>query len=174
MLGNDGVETLTVGSHHILDIADVLQASLNLKRDGTSLDEFLQVGRLVEVLQRQEVALMFQFTAISIEEVELHATDLCAGSPIGRTAKAILRGIAETTVADAEGTMNEDLQLYVGHCLVNGGNLFNRQLTRQDDATETQGAQPAHLLWCAVVSLRGGVESQQPTLSFSLPGWEHG
>ena len=154
MLGNDGVEALTVGCHDVLDIGDILEAPLNLERHGTRLDEFLEVGRLVQILQRQQMALVFQLTTIGIEEVELHAADLCTGTTIGRTAKAILRGIAQAAIADTEGTMNEDFQLYVRYFAVDGGNLFNRKLTRQDNTTETQRAQPAHLLGSAVVGLR--------------------
>ena len=72
---------------------------------------------------------MLQLTAVAIEQVELHATNLRTGATIGRTAKAVLRGITETAIADTEGAMNEDFQLYVGNLLVDGGNLVDRQLT---------------------------------------------
>ena len=118
------------------DIGDILEAPLNLEGHGTRLDEFLEVGRLVEVLQRQQVALVLEFVAIGIEEVELHAAHLCAGTTVGRTPKAVLRGIAESAIADAEGSMDEDLQFDVGNVAVDGGNLVDRQFACQDDTTE--------------------------------------
>ena len=136
MTSNNSIQLLTIGCHHILHIGNILQASLYLKRDSTCLNEFFQVGRLVQVFQRQQMTLVLQLTTIGIEQIELHATDLCTGATIGRTAKAMLRGIAQTTIADTQGAMNKDLQLYIGYLTVNGCNLFDRQLTSQYHTTE--------------------------------------
>ena len=74
---------------------------------------------------------MLKDTVIGIDEVELHAAELSTLTTIGRTPEAILRGIAQTTVADTEGTVDENLQLDIGHGLVNGTYLVDRQLACQ-------------------------------------------
>ena len=45
----DVVKALTIGSCHILDIADILQAALNLKRCCTGLSQCFQIVELVHV-----------------------------------------------------------------------------------------------------------------------------
>ena len=101
---------------------------------------------------------MLQLTTIGIEEVELHATDLCTGATIGRTTKAMLRGIALTTIADAEGSMNKDFQLDIRNLRVYLRNLLDRQLTSQHYPLETKTCQPLDFLYGAVVSLGTGVQ----------------
>ena len=47
MLGNDAIQTLTIGRHHVLDVGNILQTTLYLERRSTRLSKFLQVGRQV-------------------------------------------------------------------------------------------------------------------------------
>lgn len=84
------------------------------------------------------MALMFQLTAIGIEKVELHTAELGALATIGTATKAMLGGVAESAVTDAQGTMNEDLQLYVGHGTMDGNYLVDGEFASQHYPTETQ------------------------------------
>ena len=158
MTVDDLVQTLTVGGRHVLHVADVLQAPLNLERRGTGLNEPLQVVALVHVLQRQQVAVVLYHAAVGINQVELHAAELGARATVGRTAETVLRGIAQPTVTDAEGAMNKDLQLHVGHLTMNLPDLIDRQFTGQHHTAEAQLAEPPHFLGRAVVGLGGCVE----------------
>ena len=155
---DDGIQALAVGGHDISDVRLILQSALNLQRRGTSFYQLFQVVYLAEVFQRQQVALVFPFTALAVNQIELHAAELCTLAAIGRTAEAILRGIAQSAIADAQGTMHKNLQLDIGHGLMDGGNLWNRQFAGQHHTPETQRAQPAHLRRRAIVGLGGSMK----------------
>ena len=77
---------------------------------------------------------------------------------VGGAVEAVLGGVAEAAVADAEGAVDEDLELDVGHRFVDGAYLVDGELAGQHDAAETEVAQPRHLLGSAVVGLGAGVE----------------
>ena len=158
MTADDVVESFAVGCRHVLHVGDVLQATFNLERRGPRINQLLQVVAEVQILERQEVTVVLQDTALGIQQVERHAADLGTGTTIGRTSEAILGDVTLAGIADAEGAVNEDLQRHVGHLAMDGGNLVNRQLTRQDHTTETQLLQLAHLLSGTVIGLRGGVQ----------------
>ena len=120
---DDVIESLTICCHHILDIVDVLQAALNLERCRSCLNQFLQMVTLVQVLQRQKVTLVYPLVTVTIHQVELHAAHLGTLTAIGRTPKEKLRGIALAAIADAQGSMNENLQLHIRHLAMNLGYL---------------------------------------------------
>ena len=101
---------------------------------------------------------MLDGTPVGINQVERHAAELRTLATVGRPPEAILRGIALSAIADAEGTVDEDLQLYIRHGLVDGANLVDRQFAGKHDPPESQLLQPAHLLGRAVVGLRRSVE----------------
>ena len=103
---------------------------------------------------------MLDNASIGIKKVERHTTELGTRAAIGRALEAVLRGIALTTVADAESAVYKDLELHIGHLTVNISNLADRELARQHHLTEPQFAEPTHLLGRAVVCLRGSVEMQ--------------
>ena len=151
------VEALAVGGGDVLDVCHVLQAPLYLERRGASLSQCLEVVNLTEVLERQQVAVVLDDTPVAVDEVELHAADLCTLAAIGGATEAVLRGIALSAVADTESTVDKDLQLDIGHGLVDGTNLVDREFACQHDPTETQVAQPRHLLSRAIVGLCRGV-----------------
>ena len=140
MLGNNSVQTLAVSSHYVLDIGCVLEPSLNLKGGGTGLNEFLQMGTLVQVFQRQQVALVFQLTAVGIQQVKPHAAHLGTGTTVGRASEAMLGGVTQTAITDAECTVDKNLQFNIGHLAMDGGNLVGRQLARQHYTAEPQRA----------------------------------
>ena len=83
--------------------------------------------QLAHVFQRQQVALVFQYASVGIQQIELHATELRTLATISRTLKAILRSIAQSAIANTKCAMNEHLQLNIGNLTVNLGNLVDRQ-----------------------------------------------
>ena len=153
------IEALAIGRHHVLDVAHILQPAFYLERGGTCSNQFFQMVRQVQVLQRQQVTLVLQLTAVGIDEVELHAAELGTLATVGRATETVLGNIAQATVADTQGSVDKDLQLDVGNLLVNLGYLPGRQFTSQHDTAKTAVAQPAHLLGRAVVRLCRGMEN---------------
>ena len=158
MGGDKRIELLTVGGNDVLDIRHILQPALNLERRGTGLYQFTEVSALVQVFQRQQVALVLQLAAVGIKQVELHAAELRTRTTVGRTAKAVLRGIAQAAIADTQGTMDKNLQRHVGHLGMNVCNLVDGQFTRQHRTAKTLVAKPPHLVGCPVVGLRRGMK----------------
>ena len=67
MGGDISIEPLAIGCHHILDIGDILQASFNLERRRACLYQLCQMVALVEILQRQQMALVDELLAVAIE-----------------------------------------------------------------------------------------------------------
>ena len=157
-LGHQLVESTTISRHHVLDIAYVLQPALDLERAGTGIGQLFKVVDLGHILERQQVAVVLDNPAIGIHKVELHAAELRTLTTVGRALEAVLRGIADARIAHAEGTVDKDLELHVGHGTVDGTYLVSRQLTGQHGPGEAQTAQPSHLLGRAGVALRRGME----------------
>ena len=54
--------------------------------------------------------------------------------------------------------MYEDLKRHLGTGVMNGTNLLQAELTSQYHLPEASLLQELHLLWCAVVHLRAGME----------------
>ena len=96
---------------------------------------------------------MLYHLSVGIKQVELHAAKLCALTTVGTTSEALLRRIALSAVAHAEGTMHEDLKLYIGNAAVDGSYFIHRQLPGQHHTPEALCGQPSHLLDRAVVRL---------------------
>ena len=165
MLLDISVEQLAISRRHILHIRHILESALNLERYGTRLDEFAKMLALVHIFQREEIALGIKHLTIGIEQIELHTTELGTGTTVGAATKAILRGIAESAIADAEGAMDEDLQLGIGLLTMDLGYLLNRQLTCQHHTGKTQGTEPTDLLGRAVIGLRRGMNGESQFLS---------
>ena len=154
------IQAFAIGRRDILHIANVLQAPFNLERSGTCLGQLLQMVTLVEVFQRQQVTVMLDDASLGINQIKLHATELGTLASIGGAVEAMLRSIAEATIADAQGAMDKDLQLDVRHLTMDVGNLADRQFTGQDYAAEAQRAEPGYLLCRTVVCLSGGMKGQ--------------
>ena len=154
------VEQLAVGGCDVLYIGDVFQPSFYFKRCGARLDESVQVAAQVQVFQREQMLLMQQLVAIGIDEVELHPAELRTLTPVGRAVETIFRGVAESAVADAEGTVHKHLQLHLRHLRVDGGHLVDGELACQHGATEALLPQPFHLLGGARIGLGGGMEAE--------------
>ena len=161
MAVDDLVEALAVGCRDVLHVGGVLQAALYLERRGAGLYEPLQVVALVHVLQREQVAVVFKGASVGIDEVELHAAELCALATVGAAAEAMLRGVAEARIADAEGSVDEDLELHLGHVAVYGCYLVDGELASEHHPAEALLRQPAHLGAGAVVGLGGGMQRQR-------------
>ena len=80
MAGDDLIETLTIGCHHILHIICVFQTSLYLQRAHTRPHQFLQMVYLAKVLEREQVLVVDDGGSMVILEVE---------------------GVAQSAIADA-------------------------------------------------------------------------
>ena len=147
------VEALRISRNDILHIVGILQPAFDLKRRGTGIGELLQGVDLTQVFHRQQVTVADDRPAVGIDEVVLHAAHLRARPPVGRTAEEMLRGIALSRITHAEGAMDKDLELHVGHSLVDRPDLLERQFARQHGPCEAEAAEPSDLLRRAVVHL---------------------
>ena len=157
------IESLAIGSYHVLHVGDVLQPAFYLERHSTRVGEFLQRIDAAHVLQRQQVTLMLNLAAVGIEEVVLHAAHLRTLATIGRAAQTELRHIALSAVAHAQRSMHEHLKFHIRHPAMNLANLLQRQLASEHDPAETQRPEPRHLLGCAVIGLGGSMKKPPPT-----------
>ena len=111
------------------------------------------------------MSLVLYLSAVGIDEVELHPTELSTSPTVGASAKTSFGGIAQSRIANAKGTMNKHLQLDIGHSFVNMPYLFEREFTCQHHPCETQRTQPRHLLCRAVIGLRRSMESEGKPLN---------
>ena len=165
MGGDIVVEQLTIGSRDILHIGKILQSALNLERRSTGLNQSAQMLAEIQVLQRQQVALVLPFTSVGIDQVKLHPAELSALSAVGTTMETMLRGIAPTRIADAECSVDKHLKLHLRHSTMYLGNLVNRELTGQHSPAEPMLLQPAHLLRRAIVGLSRGMQGEGQAIS---------
>ena len=99
--GMAGDETLTIGRHHILHIICVLQTSLYLQGAHPRPHQFLQMVYLAKVLEREQVLVVDDGGSMVILEVEGETAKLSTGAAVGRPLEAILRGVAQSAIADA-------------------------------------------------------------------------
>ena len=123
MLADVGIQSLAIGSRHVLHVSHILQSSLNLKRYGTSFNQLLQIIALVHILEREQIALVLDLCPIGIDQREAHPTELGALTTIGATLETMLRGITDARIADAQGTVNKHLELHIWHLAMNLGYL---------------------------------------------------
>ena len=107
------------------------------------------------------MTVVLQHPTLGIQEVELHPAELRTLTTVRTPTETILRRIADTAIAHAEGTMHEHLELDIGHLLMDCPYLLNRELTGQYHTTKTVGAQPTHLLHRTVVGLGGRMQSER-------------
>ena len=126
------------------------------------------------VLQREQVAAVVYHVAVGILKAELQTAELCALAAVGTSRETVLRGIALSAVTDAQGTMNKHLKFNVGHRLVDGLYISQRQLASQHYATEAQRPQPAHFLHRAVVRLGACMQRQRGVLQERHVLHQHG
>lgn len=96
---------------------------------------------------------MLDGSAGGVLQVEFQTAELSALTAVCRTPEAVLRCIAHSRVAHAEGSMDEDLEFHVGNSLVDFGNLVGRQLTGKHGTLKAKALEPAHLPGCAGVAL---------------------
>ena len=94
----------------------------------------------VHIFQREQVTLVFQFAAIGIDEVELHAAELRAGTTVGRAAEAVFGGVAQAAIADTQRAMNEDFEFDIGHSLVDGSNRIGREFAGKNHTAKAHVA----------------------------------
>ena len=126
MLADKGVEQFAICGSYVLDVGHILESALDLERNGTSLDKFLEILTLVHILERQQIALVLYLCPIGIDQRETHATELGALTTIGATTKAMLRGITDARIAYAQSTMNKHFELDIGHLAMYLGYLVGR------------------------------------------------
>ena len=89
-----------------------------------------------------------------------HAAKLRALSPVGRATVAHFGGKAAPAVGDTYGAVDEDLERHRGHRLVDAADLLQRQLSGQNGLQIAVLLAPPHIVYGAVVHLRGGVQRQ--------------
>lgn len=65
MAGDDLIETLTIGRHHILHITCVLQTTLYLQGAHTRSHQFLQMVYLAKVFEREQVLVVDMVVPLS-------------------------------------------------------------------------------------------------------------
>ena len=175
--GEDGVDALAVVGGEVLDVADVLEASFDLETADAGIHHRLEVSRAIHVAEREEVALAQgagnvrnsrrgalghgDHAAILVEEVEGQAAELGTLSTVGTASEAVLRGIAASAVADAEGAVDKGLERHGGHGGMDGANVFQRELARQDHLLVACGLTGKNVGEGAVVHLCGGVEGER-------------
>ena len=154
----DGIQLLTIPCRHVLHIGSILQAALYLQGACTGIEQSLQLCRAVHIAHGQEVAARDKFLAIGRLKVVGHATELGTLSTVGTTAIAHLGGIATAIVANANGTMDEDLQGHLRHLAMYGGYLLDGELACKNHLFVALVVESLHLLCRAVVHLCGGMQ----------------
>ena len=100
------------------------------------------------------MAVVFHHSAVSILEIELQSAELGTLTTVGTSSKTILRGIACTRVAHTKCSMHEHLQFNIGHSLMDGTNLLQRQFPGKHDSGEAHITKLPHPLYRPVVGLR--------------------
>ena len=101
--------------------------------------------------------ILFDDVSVSVFQGKRQSAELCALPTIGTASEAIFRGIATSRITDTKGTMHKDLQLHLWHSLMDGRNLFDRQLPCQHYTTKAHLRKLLHLLDGTIVSLGGSV-----------------
>ena len=124
MLADDGIQSLTIGGRHILDIRGILQTAFDLKRHSTCFNEFKEMIALVHILQRQQITVAHYLAIRCIQQREAHPTELGTLPSVGTATKAILRSITKSGVADAQRTMDKDFEFHLRNILMDLRNLF--------------------------------------------------
>jgi hypothetical protein len=104
------------------------------------------------------VASALDDVAVGIFEVELKTTELGALATIGAASEAVLGGVTLSAVADAEGSVNEDLEFHIGNGFVDSTDVVDGQLAGKDSTRKACILEPAHLLGGAVVGLGAGMK----------------
>ena len=92
------------------------------------------------------------------EETVWHTAELGALSAIGAAIVADFGGIAASVVADADGSVDEDLEGHRGHGLVYAAYLVDGELACEDGLLIALSQTFADDVCIAVVHLGGGVE----------------
>ncbi len=112
------VDTLPIVGGEVGDIVRILEPPLDFEGGNACLDQLLQIGGAVHVLQREQVTLMDglplrvgQLAAVGIEQVVLHAAHLGAAAPIGTAAENDFAQIAAARIGHAQCAMHKGLKL---------------------------------------------------------------
>ena len=124
------------------------------------------------------MALMLDFLAIGIHQVELEAAELGTFPTVGRTTETILRCIANTRITNAKGTVHEDFEFHIRHSLMDFSDFLDGKFTSQHSSMETQRLKPLHLLGSSRITLGAGMQSLNPLVirrlrAVAFQGIEH-
>ena len=151
---------------HVGDVIRIFESAFDLESGDTCIDEFLQVCRTVQVLEREQIALMDRlsffvkhFVHVLVQQVIRHAAELRTGTSVGRTVRQHFRDITASGIGHAEGTVHKGFEFDIGYRLMDGANLIDTQFTCQHGAFESQVTQVRHVFRCAVIALRGSMET---------------
>ena len=144
------VDHVPVGGHDGADVLGALHPPLDLEGLDSRLHQVGNVLDELEVVGREPVA------RLRIVGVEAPA-GLGAGAAVGALAAQVAREEAEPGRADAEGAVNEDLELQVGRGS-HGPDLVEGELSREHRALEAAAGQEVDALRGGDVHLRARVE----------------
>ena len=161
MTGNISVKQLAVCCRDVLHIGNIFQTTFYLERNGTCFYQTTQIGAEIQILQREQMALMLQLSTFCIEKIEFHATELGTLTSIGTTMETMFGSIAKTRITDTQSTMHKDLQLHLRYLLVDSGNLFDRKLACQHSTLESLITEPSHLLRRPIIGLRRSMKHKR-------------
>ena len=122
------------------------------------------------IAQREPVARTVDSDTVGILQGEIQTTELRAGSTVGTTAKAILRGIALPGVTHTKGSVDEHLQFDLGHRIVDGTDVLQGKLAGQHHTTESQAAEPSYFFYRAIIGLCRSVERESTVRGYMVDG----
>ena len=165
-----GIQPRAVMRDQVGDVRQVLQPPLDLERGDAGVQQRREMLGQVEIPQREQVAPLGQDAAAGVQQpvrlpAGLGALAAVAAAPAEGVAQAAL-----AAVADAEGAVDEALQLDRGSGLADGPDLVEAELAGEDGAAETDLLQEGHLGGGVVVHLGAGDERQRRQVAFEQAG----
>lgn len=163
----DGVQLLAIPGGDVLDVVEPLEAPFNLEGADPCGDQRLQVVGLIHVFQGEQVAVFHQHLPRQRLQGTGQSTELGALAAVRAAPGAGVADVALAAVGDAQGTVDEELQLHA-----RGGaylaDLRKGELAGQHHR-EAHVLQKLYLFRGAVVGLGAGVQRDGGKSSASSP-----
>ena len=140
MPGDERVQHVAVVPHDVLHIRYVFQPALDLERSDAGRNQVGDAGVEPQVAGRKERPVAHEYPAVSVHQVVAGAADLGASAAVRAPSRKLLAQVAFPTIAHADGTMNEELELALHH-FADGPHLLERQLAFEHQPLEAQRLQ---------------------------------
>ena len=153
------IQRLSAGGHRGSDIFRALHPALDLKRTHAGLRQFLHVGDIAHVFQRQRV--------VSAPDLPVQAAGLGAQAPVAGAAAEHGRHVAVAGDAHAVGAVHKHLTVRAG-LFDDLPDLRQRQFSGQHDAHEAVIQELSHPVRIADRHLRGRVKGQIRPVCFRV------